>query len=87
MRFGMTFIFERLHYGNSHPSLPAPRRYQEIPQKQRQCSVKVPMPLIENVTTRCMSSSSRNDVYRQYPAPKPPVCTDTPKSNGRGKRK
>jgi hypothetical protein len=88
MRFGMTFIFERLHYGNSQPSLPAPRRCQEMPQKKRQCSVNTaPMPVIANIPTRCMSNSTRNDIYPKYPAPKPPVCNDTPKSNANCKRK
>ncbi|MDR0943882.1 MAG: hypothetical protein LBM41_05050 [Ruminococcus sp.] len=84
MRFGMTFIFERLRYSNSQPALPVQRRYQEIPKKPCKAT-PLPMPVLENITTRCVTNSIRNDVYRQYTAPKPPVCPDTPK--GRGKRK
>jgi hypothetical protein len=88
VRFGMTFIFERLHCGNSQPSLPAPRRYPNMPKKQQQMQCpanKAPMPVFDNITTKCMSNSTRNDVYPKYPAPKPPVCNDTPKAKSNAK--
>jgi hypothetical protein len=94
IRYGMTFIFERLRYEN--PVFSKQKRYPEKPQKQcnantapnhnQQCHMNTaPMAKPENIVTRCMSNSTRNDIYRKYINPAPSVCSEQPK--GRGKRK